>query len=152
MAQINDDSIFKIVDLAAPVSRVWTALSDYREFGEWFRVNLDQPFVPGGKSTGWMTYPGYEDCRWIAYIDRIEPEWFFSLRWFVHGDGAGEKAADKTALLVEFWLEAQGAGSRLTIIESGFSALPDPKRYELMRSNSEGWSLQAENLAAYLQE
>ncbi len=37
----------KQIELKAPVARVWRALTDYREFGEWFRVKLDGPFVPG---------------------------------------------------------------------------------------------------------
>jgi hypothetical protein len=31
-----DDRIEKRIELKAPVSRVWRALTDYREFGEWF--------------------------------------------------------------------------------------------------------------------
>jgi uncharacterized protein YndB with AHSA1/START domain len=34
--------------LKAPVSRVWRALTDYREFGEWFRVKLEGPFGGAG--------------------------------------------------------------------------------------------------------
>jgi uncharacterized protein YndB with AHSA1/START domain len=32
------DRIEKRIELKAPVSRVWRALTDYREFGEWFRA------------------------------------------------------------------------------------------------------------------
>ncbi len=39
--------IEKTIELKAPVSRVWRALTDHREFGEWFNVKLDGPFVPG---------------------------------------------------------------------------------------------------------
>ena len=35
------DVIEKRIELNAPVSRVWRALTDHREFGEWFRVKLD---------------------------------------------------------------------------------------------------------------
>ena len=45
-----NDSIEKVIDLAAPVSRVWRALTDHREFGQWFRVRLDGPFRLGGGS------------------------------------------------------------------------------------------------------
>ncbi|MBT6482786.1 MAG: vanillate O-demethylase oxidoreductase VanB, partial [Gammaproteobacteria bacterium] len=33
-----EDKIEKNVDLNAPIERVWQALTDHREFGEWFRV------------------------------------------------------------------------------------------------------------------
>ncbi len=42
-----DDRIEKRIELKVPISRVCRALRDYREFGEWFRVKLDGPFVPG---------------------------------------------------------------------------------------------------------
>ena len=45
--QNNQDQIEKVVELAAPVSRVWRAITDYKEFGEWFRVRLDSPFKVG---------------------------------------------------------------------------------------------------------
>ncbi len=52
------NSIEKRIELKAPVSRVWRALTDHREFGEWFRVKLDAPFVPGQVSRGHILYPG----------------------------------------------------------------------------------------------
>ena len=52
------DRIEKRIELNAPLSRVWRALTDYREFGGWFQVKLDGLFVPGEVSCGQMTYPG----------------------------------------------------------------------------------------------
>ena len=62
------DRIEKSIELNAPVERVWQALTDYKEFGEWFRVKLDGPFVAGEVSTGRITYPGYEHIKWEATI------------------------------------------------------------------------------------
>jgi uncharacterized protein YndB with AHSA1/START domain len=47
-----ESRIEKRVALQAPVARVWRALTDYREFGQWFRAKLDGPFVPGPVSRG----------------------------------------------------------------------------------------------------
>ena len=58
-----NDRIQKQIELKAPVSRVWRALTDYCEFGEWFRVKLDGPFVEGQVSRGYMTYPGFEHVK-----------------------------------------------------------------------------------------
>ena len=41
------DRIEKKVLLRAPLQRVWRALSDSQEFGTWFGVKFDGPFVPG---------------------------------------------------------------------------------------------------------
>jgi uncharacterized protein YndB with AHSA1/START domain len=75
------DSIEKRIELKAPVSRVWRALTDHREFGEWFRVKLDGPFVPGQVSRGRIAYPGYEHVKWEATVQKMEPEWLFSFTW-----------------------------------------------------------------------
>jgi hypothetical protein len=65
-----NDRIEKRIEVKAPVSRVWRALTDHREFGEWFRVKLDGPFAPGQPSTGHMTYPGYEHVKWNAVVQK----------------------------------------------------------------------------------
>ena len=56
------DRIEKTIELKAPVSRVWRALTDHQEFGKWFRVRLEGPFVPGQVSRGQITYPGTSTC------------------------------------------------------------------------------------------
>ena len=76
-----EDRIEKRIELKAPVSRVWRALTDYREFGEWFRVKLEGPFVPGQVSRGHITYPGYEHVKWEAVVQKMEPERLFSFTW-----------------------------------------------------------------------
>src|SRR5438034_11065363 len=68
------DRIEKRIELRAPLSRVWRALTDYREFGEWFRVKLDGPFVLGEVSRGQMTHPGYEHVKWEAVVEKMEPQ------------------------------------------------------------------------------
>src|SRR6266513_4174411 len=73
-----NNRIEKRMELKALVSRVWRALTDYREFGEWFRVKLDGPFVPGQISRGQITYPGYEHVKWQAVVQKMKPERLFS--------------------------------------------------------------------------
>ena len=74
-----NDRIEKQIELKAPISKVWRALTDHREFGEWFRVKLEGPFVPGQVSRGQITYPGYEHLKWEATVQKMEPEKLFSL-------------------------------------------------------------------------
>src|ERR1700751_4210470 len=58
-----NDRIEKRIELKAPVSRVWRALTDYREFGEWFRVKLEGPFVAGKEGRGEISRTGYEHLQ-----------------------------------------------------------------------------------------
>lgn len=149
------DSIEKVIELAAPVSRVWRAVTDHEEFGQWFRVALDGPFRPGEISRGQMTYPGCEHMPWLAVVERMEPERLFSFTWPVEFD-ADDPDPDpdyegSARMLVEFRLEPTETGTRLTITESGFAAIPDPRGLEALRRNSAGWDEQAKNIAAHVE-
>jgi uncharacterized protein YndB with AHSA1/START domain len=73
--------IEKRIELKAPVARVWRAISDSREFGTWFKVKIEGPFVAGNQAEGQITHPGYEHVRWKAVIRQIEPERLFSFTW-----------------------------------------------------------------------
>jgi uncharacterized protein YndB with AHSA1/START domain len=146
----SDDRIEKVIEMDAPVARVWRALTDYQEFGQWFRVKLDGPFKPGTVSTGKMTYPGFEGWPWFATVERMEPERLFSFRWHDYDTKSGVPIAQQPTTLVEFRLQAIPRGTRLTITESGFSAIPEPRRLEVIRGNTEGWNIQASNIAAHV--
>lgn len=146
---LDQDRVEKVVELDAPISRVWQALTDHREFGQWFRVELDGPFEPGTVSTGRMTIPGGEGLPWRVVVDHMEPERLLSFRWDLE-QNASTDATDQPTLLVEFRLEATATGTRLTITESGFSAIPDPHRIEMLRRNTWGWEVQCRNIAAHV--
>lgn len=150
------DRIEKRVELKAPVARVWRALTDYREFGEWFRVKLDGPFQPGLVSTGWMTYPGYEHVKWVAVVQKMEPERLFSFTWphpksFEKGAYSPDSSDDPTTL-VEFRLEKTANGTLLVLTESGFDKLPGDLRLEAFRRNEGGWTEQMKNIEKYVKQ
>jgi uncharacterized protein YndB with AHSA1/START domain len=144
------DRIEKVVDLEAPVARVWRALTDHREFGAWFRVRLDGPFVPGQASRGNITYPGYEHLRWEAVVQAMEPERRFSFTWHPYAVDPKADYSQEPSTLVEFTLEPIPTGTRLRIVESGFDRLPAHRRDEAFRMNEGGWSAQAENIARHV--
>ena len=144
------ERIVKTIELAAPVSRVWRALTDPTEFGQWFRVKLDGPFKPGAVSTGRMTYPGCEHLPWRAVIERMDHEQFLSFRWHDFDANSGVEISEQPMTRVEFRLEPTKDGTRLTITESGFEAMPDPRRLEVLRGNTKGWNIQAKNIAAHV--
>ncbi len=144
------ERIVKTIDLRAPVSQVWRALTDPAEFGQWFRVTLDGPFRPGTVSTGMMTYPGYEHCPWRAVIERMDHERILSFRWHDFDESSGIDISEQPMTRVEFHLEPTTDGTRLTITESGFDAIPVPRRIEVLRGNTKGWDVQANNIATHL--
>jgi uncharacterized protein YndB with AHSA1/START domain len=145
-----NDRIEKRIELKAPISRVWRALTDYREFGEWFRVQIEGPFVPGQISRGKVTYPGYEHLKWEVVIQKMEPERLFSLTWHPAAVDSQKDYSDETPTLVEFRLEKTPNGTLLTLTESGFDKVPAGRRLEAFRLNDGGWDEQMKNIEAYV--
>lgn len=144
------NKIEKHIELKAPIARVWRALSDYREFGEWFRVALEGPFVPGEISRGHMTYPGYEHLKWEAVIQRMEPQRLFSYTWHPYAIDPNIDYSGETPTLVEFRLEESKTGTLLTVTESGFEHIPAHRRDEAFRRNDGGWTEQMKNIEKYV--
>ena len=140
------DRIEKRIELKAPVARVWRALTDYREFGQWFRMKLDGPFVPGQVSTGRITYPGKEHLKWEAVVQKMEPERLFSFTWHPYAVDPEVDYSKETPTLVEFTLEKTPSGTLLLLKESGFDMIPSHRRLEAFRMNDGGWTIQMKNL------
>jgi uncharacterized protein YndB with AHSA1/START domain len=147
--------------LRAPLGRVWSAISDTKQFGAWFGVDFDGPFVAGGRLTGRIVpttvdpdiakmQEPYRGIEFDVLVDRVEPMHLLSFRWH---PGEADPAMDYTAeprTLVTFELEADGEGTRLTITESGFDALPLARRAEAFASNDGGWAAQLTLVDKYL--
>jgi len=147
---MQTDRIEKRIELKAPVSRVWTAITDHEEFGQWFRVKLDGPFVAGQVSTGHITYPGYEHLKWNAVVQKMEPERLFSFTWHPYAVDQSVDYSKDEPTLVEFRLEPAEGGTVLTVTESGFDKLPAHRRDQAFRSNDGGWAQQMENIRKHV--
>jgi uncharacterized protein YndB with AHSA1/START domain len=148
-----NDWIEKEIELKAPVSRVWRALTDSREFGEWFRVKLEGPFVAGQSLGGFITWPGYEHLRMEVVVKAIEPERYFSYTWHPYAIDPNVDYSGETPTLVEFRLEESANvanGTLLKVRESGFDKIPPGRRAEAFRMNDNGWSQQLKNIETYV--
>jgi uncharacterized protein YndB with AHSA1/START domain len=141
-----NNTIEKRIELQAPVSRVWKALTDYQQFGEWFRVQVEAPFVPGQAARGQILHPGYEHVTWEAVIQRIEPEHLFSFTWHPYAIDPSVDYSGETPTLVEFRLQPTAAGTLLTVTESGFENVPAHRRADAFRMNDNGWAQQMRNI------
>jgi uncharacterized protein YndB with AHSA1/START domain len=145
-----NDQIEKRIELNAPLARVWRALTDYREFGEWFRIKLEGPFTPGQVARGQILYPGYEHVTWEAMIKEMQPEKLFSFTWHPYAVDTTVDYSGETPTLVEFRLQASGQGTLLVITESGFDKIPPHRRIEALRMNDGGWSEQIRNIERHV--
>ena len=144
------DRIEKQIDIKAPVARVWRAIADYREFGTWFRVAMEGPFVAGKEARGRITYPGKDHLVMTIAVQRIEPERLLSFTWHPYAIDPNTDYSAEPSTLVEFILEPVADGTRLTVVESGFDALPPHRRDLAFRMNEGGWAIQVQNIAQHV--
>ena len=158
---MSTDRIEKEVVLRAPLERVWRAISDADEFGRWFGVRFDGPFVAGTSVTGVITpttvdedvaraqepHAGKSDTWQIV---AVEPKRRLAFRWHPYGVESGVDYSQEPTTLVEFTLDEMADGVRLRIVESGFDAIPAERRVSAFEANSVGWAAQTELVRKYL--
>jgi uncharacterized protein YndB with AHSA1/START domain len=168
---LTSNRIEKQVTLRAPVSRVWRAIADAREFGRWFGVELAGEFAAGETLTG--TFVGQvnegavlEQQKKLGLppsrvrlpgknlvfctVEHIDPPRYFSFRWVPYGIDAEVNPKDEPTTLVEFRLQQVAEGTLLTIVESGFDRVPAHRRERAFRMNEAGWAAQAANIRKYV--
>jgi len=169
---MNTDRIEKQVTLRAPVSRVWRAVADAREFGSWFGCRFADDFAPGKLMRATFDAE-FDEAALIEHqkglglkpskirlpppnatfctIERIEPEHYLSFRWIPYGIDAEVDPEKEPTTLVEFRLEPVPEGTRLTIVESGFDRVPAHRRERAFRMNEGGWAAQSDNVRKYVE-
>ena len=146
----STDEIRKQLHIKAPQSRVWRAITDSAQFGAWFHVKLEAPFVVGQPTSGQITYPGWEHVRFTLVTEAIEPETRFAYAWHPYAVEMSRDYSSEPMTLVEFLVEPRDGGTLVTVIESGFDRLPPERIAEAFRMNERGWAEQLDNIQAYV--
>jgi uncharacterized protein YndB with AHSA1/START domain len=147
----STDRIERKVLINAPRARVWRALSDAGEFGDWFGVNFKgKTFVAGKHIQGKITYPGYEHLNMDVLIERIVPEQLLSWRWHPAAIDPKIDYSQEPTTLVVFELQEVGGSTMLTVVESGLDKIPLARRADVFRMNSSGWEQQMENIKKHV--
>ncbi|MFF3946998.1 SRPBCC family protein [Streptomyces sp. NPDC001902] len=155
MSTQTQDRIEREIGIAAPVERVWDVLTRPEHIGRWFGEDLggggapaDVDLRPGGAfeiDHGFGVYP--------SRIVSVEPPRYFSYRWATAFPSA--EATQDNSTLVEFTLTADGDGTRLRVVESGFAALAVPEDripYAGYESHAQGWADVTAGLATYVEK
>ncbi len=119
----STDRIEKTVLLRAPLARVWRAVSDAKEFGTWFGVEFDGPFVAGARVTGRIV------------PTKVDPE---------------VAKMQQPYAGMPFELEEAAGATKLVITESGFDRIPLERRAKAFTANEQGWAAQARLIEKYV--
>lgn len=147
----STDRIERKVLINAKRARVWRALADAGEFGDWFGVNFKgKAFVAGKHIQGKITYPGYEHLNMDVLVERIVPEQLLSWRWHPAAIDPKVDYSQEPTTLVVFELKEVEGGTLLTVIESGLDNIPLARRADVFRLNSSGWDQQMENIKKHV--
>ena len=148
----STDLIERSIVINAPRERVWRALANAEEFGNWFGVDLKgQTFTAGQRARGLMTGCGHEEAWFDVVIDRIDPQDLFSYRWHPLAiDPAVEYSKEEPTLVTFTLQDAPDNGTLLTVVESGFDNVPPHRRLEAFRMHNQGWEAQLNNIAKHV--
>ena len=158
---MDTDRIQKKILLHAPLKRVWSALADSKEFGTWFGMKFNGPFVPGKLMRGTIVptkvnadvakaQEKYEGMPVEITIEKMEPERLFSFRWHPYAIEQDVDYSAEPTTLIEFLLEETKDGVMLTVTESGFDQVPLARRVKAFTANEQGWGMVLRLIEEYL--
>ena len=136
------DRIERVVEIAHPPAAVWTALTTAHGLSSWFGEEVTIDLRPGGTARMSWSSGDTADMR----IERVEEPTVFGYTWHVYG----LPDDDPRRTYVEFTLEPAGAGTRLTVVESGFAQLSDDAHATSFGGNVQGWASELGELVASL--
>jgi uncharacterized protein YndB with AHSA1/START domain len=136
------DRIERTVEIAQPPARVWAALTTAEGLSAWFGKEATIDLRPGGSAS--MSFDGgiVTDMR----VERVEEPTVFGFTWHIFG----LPDDDPRRTYVEFTLEPAGAGTRLTVVESGFAQLSEEAYRAAYDGNTSGWASELGELVDYL--
>jgi uncharacterized protein YndB with AHSA1/START domain len=136
------DRIERTVEIAHPPARVWAALTTAEGLGAWFGHQATIDLRPGGSAQMSWDSGDRADMR----IERVDEPTVFAFTWHIYG----LPDDDPRRTYVEFTLEPDGPGTKLTVVESGFAQLPDDAHHKAFDGNTRGWASELAELVEYL--
>ena len=146
---MSEDRIERETLIAAPLERVWSLVTVP---GFWVS---DDEIVTGARSTaeaGLSTVARHSKYgEFPVRVEKVEPQTYVAYRWA--SAFPGEELREDNTTLVEFTLSAEGAKTRLRVVESGFAALAGSEelRSQAMKDNTGGWPEVLENFKALVE-
>lgn len=136
------DCIERTVELAHPPARVWGALTTAEGLAAWFGHEVAIDLHPGGSARMSWSDGSTKDMR----VERVEKPTVFGFTWQI--DGLPDEDPRRT--YVEFTLEPVGAGTRLTVVETGFAQLPGDTYRKAYDAHTVGWASELGEIVAHL--
>jgi uncharacterized protein YndB with AHSA1/START domain len=136
------DRIERTISVTQPPEKVWAAITTAEGLGTWFGQKATVDLRVGGLAQ--LTWDGgyTNELR----IERLDPPRVFGWTWAI----SGLPEDDPRRTYVEFTLEPDASGTRLTVVETGFAQLPSDLHSGAYGGNVEGWQKELDELVDYL--
>lgn len=145
----DENTIERQIEIKAPLNKVWSALTDAKKFGQWFKVNLETDFVAGKTTKGRNTAKGFE-MNMEFHVKKVTPKTYFSYAWIPFPIDQTFDYSKEEPTLVEFFLEEIPTGTLLKVKESGFNKITASRRAEAFRMHTGGWEAQLRNIGEFV--
>lgn len=139
-------TVRRAIRIAAPVEKVWIAVTEPEHVSRWFgRIVLSGE---GEGANGTMAWP---DGQAIPIrVETISPPHTISYRWCNDETGRAPTSVDDgPSTVFTFTLESTPDGTLLTVEESGFEATADPAGN--LESHRQGWDGELDKLVLLLE-
>jgi uncharacterized protein YndB with AHSA1/START domain len=136
------DRIERTISVAQAPEKVWAAITTAEGLGTWFGQKATVDLRVGGLAQ--LTWDGGFTAE--LRIERLDPPRVFGWTWAI----SGLPEDDPRRTYVEFTLEPDAAGTRLTVVETGFAQLPSDLHTGAYGGNAEGWQRELGELVDYL--
>ena len=127
--------------VAAPRERVWQAITDAGEIQQWWDDYWEIPALEVGGTVKF----GTEDDPMLATIAVVDPPREFAIQW------PPQPQYHSIDVFTRYVLKEENGGTRVTVSETGFEALPDDIRQQRLDSTAKGYTTVLAHLKAYLE-
>ncbi|MDB5204018.1 MAG: Aha1 domain superfamily [Candidatus Taylorbacteria bacterium] len=131
------DSITCEIIVKANKERVYTAITDPKEITTWFPNVVEGATLEVGERPIFIFTE--ENHKTQIYVEAAKPYEYFSYRWVPGSAGIVGDVLTVPNTLVEFFIEEQEDGTKVTVKESGFASLPPEVAEKSFKQNSGGW-------------
>ena len=133
--------ITRSIDIAAPITTVWSALTEADLIAQWFGDSAEFEAVAGG--TGFFGWS--EHGKFRVLVEQADRPRLLVYRWAREAD---TDPAPGNSTVVRIELSEIDGGTRLALVESGFEQLRNPEAAHA--DNQGGWTAELGELVAFL--
>ncbi|MEI7575305.1 MAG: SRPBCC domain-containing protein [Armatimonadota bacterium] len=143
----TSDALSSEFVVKAPLEKAWAALTTKDGWEAWFSDRVNSDFQVGSPLV--MYFDGYGEQTGTV-VERDEHR-SFAYQWHP-GEGDWSERPDAEKTTVRFTIEPVDSGTKITMVESGFSRVLEARRPKAFEDNTGGWSYMMKQIVRWLED